>query len=419
MNIRWILSNLGTAPATGVDSCEDYIVIDVRDLVDKPGNVLDAVSAKIEIGLKALRSGRSVVVACDYGISRSNAIAAGILASYESRSIDNAIRFVIEKTGEQEIKLELLDIVRTVLNSDKSKSTENLDQKTIMVTGGTGFLGKPLLQKLSELNLPVYAPDKETLDIFGARAELDMVVRERNVGCIVHLANPRIYTSNQAMGSTLVMLRNILESCSYNAVRLLYTSSWEVYSGYRSSYLLADECLPCFPRGPYGETKWLCERLINHFRQTMDLQSTILRFCPIYGGGSAQPKFIHNFAKKAVQREPIVTHRYRNGPAALDLLHRDDAVRALALAASHKYTGDLNIGTGVLTPTKQVASWFAEWCGSSSEVTDVPVDSDLAGIAMDFSNAKEAIDWEPSIPVQDGLHSFFLDFLERQETEIR
>ena len=66
MSVRWILPNLGTAPAMSASASEDTAVLDVRDLVDKGGNTSDAVLEKIKKGTALLREGKRVIVACDY-----------------------------------------------------------------------------------------------------------------------------------------------------------------------------------------------------------------------------------------------------------------------------------------------------------------------------------------------------------------
>ena len=116
MTIRWITPLLGTAPAMALrDAGSDLHIVDVRDLVDKAGNRADAVAEKIRAGQALLAAGKKTVVCCDYGISRSNAIAAGILACAEGISLESAVRRVQDATGEGEIKVEPLQVVRAAL----------------------------------------------------------------------------------------------------------------------------------------------------------------------------------------------------------------------------------------------------------------------------------------------------------------
>lgn len=400
MTTRWITPLLGTAPALVVRQEAGMNIIDVRDLVDKAGNRADAVRQKITEGCESLREGKRTVVCCDYGISRSNAIAAGILAMYESIPFETAVRRVLEATGEREIKVDPLQAVRRALGEDRKRTRH--EKLRILVTGGTGFLGKPISQKLSE-EFVVIAPGRKELDLQQGSTQLDLIVGERGIDCIVHLANPRVYTSNIALGDALTMLRNVLDACVARDIKLVYLSRWEVYSGYRSSYLKADESLPLLPKGPYAETKYLCEMLIEHSRRTQGLRCTILRSSPVYGIGRDKPKFIYNFIDKIKQSRRIVTHCYNNGLPALDLLYIDDLVAAVVQTVGSEFCGNLNVGTGVITSTHRVAEILRNSLGRLNEIDSTLIDSDTACIAMDSSRAQEVLGWQATIGIEQGL----------------
>jgi len=400
MTIRWITPLLGTAPALLVRQEADMNIIDVRDLVDKAGNRADAVRQKITEGCESLRAGKKTVVCCDYGISRSNAVAVGILAMYEAIPFETAVRRVLEATGEKEIKVDPLQAVRRALGEDQKKTHH--EKLRILVTGGTGTLGKPVSRKLSE-EYEVITPSRNELDLRQGSTQLDLIVGEKDIDCIVHLANPRVYTSNIAIGDTLTMLRNVLDVCVARDIKLIYLSCWEVYSGYRSSHLMADESLPLLPKGPYAETKYLCEMLIEHCRRTQGLRCTMLRPSPVYGIGSDKPKFIYNFIDKIKRSQRIVTHRYNNGLPSLDLLYIDDLVSAVAKTVSSDFSGNLNIGTGVITSTRKIAEILRGLLCRQSEIDSVLIDSDTACIAMDSSKAQEVLGWQPTIGIEQGL----------------
>lgn len=400
MTIRWITPLLGTAPALLVRQEAGMNIIDVRDLVDKAGNRADAVRQKITEGCESLRAGKKTVVCCDYGISRSNAVAVGILAMYESIPFEAAVRRVLEATGEKEIKVDPLQAVRRALGEDK-RNTHH-EKLHILVTGGTGTLGKPVSRKLSEV-YEVITPSRNELDLRQGSTQLDLIAGEREIDCIVHLANPRVYTSNIALGDTLTMLRNVLDVCVARDIKLVYLSGWEVYSGYRSSHLMADESLPLLPKGPYAETKYLCEMLIEHCRRTQGLRCTMLRPSPVYGVGSDKPKFIYNFIDKIKRSQRIVTHCYNNGLPSLDLLYIDDLVAAVVQTVSSDFSGNLNIGTGEITSTRKIAEILLGLLGGQSEIDSTLIDSDTACIAMDSSKAQEVLGWQATIGIEQGL----------------
>ncbi len=400
MTIRWITPLLGTGSALLVRKETGVNIIDVRDLVDKAGNRDDAVLQKITEGCKSLREGKKTVVCCDYGISRSNAVAVGILAMYESIPFEVAVRRVLETTGEREIKVDPLKSVRRALGLDQKRISQ--EKPRILVTGGTGALGKPTSLKLSE-GFEAIVPSRKELDLLQGGTQLDLTAGENRIDCIVHLANPRVYTSNTAIGDTLTMLRNVLDVCVTRDIKLIYLSGWEVYSGYRSNHLKAEESLPLHPNGPYAETKYLCEMLIEHSRRTQGLRCTMLRSSPVYGVGSDKPKFIYNFIDKIRRSERIVTHRYNNGLPALDLLYIDDLVSVLVKTVESDFTGNLNIGTGVITTTHKVAEILRNLLGGRNEIDTTLIDSDTACIAMDTGKAKEVLGWQATIGIVQGL----------------
>ncbi|MBN9332120.1 NAD-dependent epimerase/dehydratase family protein [Devosia sp.] len=403
--IRWITPFLGTAPAGSPDISPDIQVVDVRDLVDKNGNNLDAIRLKIEQGTALLEAGQRLVVCCDYGISRSNSIAAGILFRHGAMSFDAAVREVRRTTGENEIKLEPLNAVRAALRADEP--VPKLDGLRVLITGGSGFIGSALSGALEGAAF-VLAPSRAQADLSAGAVALDLLVKEHRINTLVHLANPRIYTSAQATGDAVTMLRNALDVCRENGLRLIFLSGWEVYSGYRSVDLLADETLPTLPKGPYGEAKMLCETLIGHYRQLHGLDAVIVRSSPVYGIGSDRPKFIYNFLDKARRGAPIQTHCYLNGSPQLDLLHIDDLQSALLSILTSDASGDFNVGTSQMTSTLVIASAIVERTQSASKVVQHPIADYAPNIRMDYTRVRKILGWEPSWSISDGLDQIIM-----------
>ena len=400
MKIRWVTKLLGTGAYADADRKSGAIIIDVRDLVDKAGNEASAVREKIELGTAGLRNGKPVIVCCDYGKSRSNAVAAGILTSFENRPFDDVLRQVLEATGETEIKLGPLMAVRKAVGVRPDQGLRG-EQGSVLITGGSGFLGQRLAATMGE-DVRVVAPSRNELDISEGSTRIDLLAEQENVTCVVHLANPRIFTSNIALGQTLTMLRNIIDVCTNRDIRLIYPSGWEIYSGY-SGALRAEELTPPMPRGPYGETKYLAEVLIEHSIQSSGLRCALLRSSPVYGLGGDRPKFLWTFIEKALQSLPIVTHRYRNGEPALDLLHADDFVSAVLAVIRSNFVGSLNLGTGILTSTRQIARMIVDRLGSASRIGHRDIDADVACVAMDSRSATQKIGWSAKIDLEKGL----------------
>lgn len=410
MSIRWINERLGTAPAEEALATPDIYALDVRDMVDKSGNSSKTVRVKVAEGVERLRAGARVVVCCDYGISRSNSIAAGILAAFADIPFWEAVRVIQRETGESEIKLEpLMAIYHAMADQTEIRKT---GRQKLLVTGASGFIGSAFCKAVAgEFDLVI--PSRNDVDLARGATSLGVLAAESEVDCIVHLANPRIYTSNAALGQTLTMLRNVLDVCIANGIRLVYPSGWEVYSGYAGD-IYADETIPSHPLGPYAETKVHAERMIQHFVDTYGLRCALLRSSPVYGLGSDRPKFIHNFVAKARRGEVIRTHRYLNGDPALDLLHIDDLVSALVSLCRSDCNQAFNIGTGITTSTIDVARMLVHMLSSSSSVEQVEIKAQTARIAMNFSAANRLLDWSPQVTVKQALKELFEDLIHKE-----
>lgn len=403
--IRWITQNLGTAARDQIDDSSGIEIVDVRHMVDKEGNSREVALAAVADTVALLRQGKRVVVCCDYGMSRSNAVAAGALTVHDNMKFGDAVRKVIDCTGEQEIKPEVLFAVEEAISRQAGveSSSTSKDPHRVLITGGSGFIGKRLIERLSR-TCTVIAPNRNELDTTKGSAELSLLVKQHRVGQLVHLASPRIFNSNAAMGHMLVALKNVIDACRPHQVKIIFVSGWVVYSGYRSHSLLAGESLPANPKGEYGLAKWLCERLLDQEKVTYpDFDYTIVRLAPVYGAGSDKPRFIHRFIDLAGRGDTIVAHRYSNGLPTLDLTHVDDAVSALALVVESGAGGAFNIGAGLGVSTTAVAETIVQLMNSRSKIAHHEVEEFAPNVVMDSTHARNVLGWRPVARLETEL----------------
>jgi len=400
--ITWLTDNIGTGPYLDIDNANgEYDIIDVRNLVDKSGNKSAEILAIVDLGVDLIRKNKKIVIACDYGMSRSNSIAIGVIAKSKSFSFHEALNLVKDKIRLDHIKPEVLDAVYKVINPQVKVKSEG---PRLVITGSSGFLGKALESRLKE-KFFVKTVSSKDFDLISGSVYLDFIVKENGIDTIVHLANPRVYTLNKAMGDSLVMLKNVIDVCNLNKIKLLFVSSWEIYSGYEIKELIVNEETPALPKGSYGETKWLSEQLIVHHHNVSNLDYTIFRASPIYGEGSDKPKFIYNFLDRAKRNQTIVTHEYLNGAPNLDLLYVHDFTKAVENCMKVDARGVFNIASGTVLSTKEIAKLVVSTIKSGSKIESTLIDSYYPDIRFDTSKATNELSWSPEVTFKKFINS--------------
>jgi nucleoside-diphosphate-sugar epimerase len=400
----WIKNNLAVASKSEIIKIP-YKTVDVRDLVDKEGNPTELILEKIDEAIDLIKNKHKVVIFCDQGFSRSNAIAIGVLVKYFGYNFDDAVKLVVKKTGRELINLDLLNTVKRALKINDGRSKT---KKTILITGASGFIGSALvnLLKKEKKRYELITPSRFEVDLLMGPIELDLLVKRTGADLIVHLASPRIYTTPQAMGEMIIMLKNVLEVCRINGIPIIYPSSWVVFGGYFNKDLVrASENLEPLPRDNYGQAKFLCEILLNYYKKVYSLKVCLLRISPVYGRGSDKPKFIWNFFEKAKNNIEIFTHEYKNGLPILDLIHVSDVASAIKAVIEKNFFGVLHIGTGVGLSTFEIAHKIKEICKSKSEISVLKINDYNPNIVMDISKAKKILGWQPTISIEEGLKS--------------
>lgn len=398
--IRWIRAQLGTA-AYRLVSENDAEILDVRDLVDKGGNAEGDIRRLLDRGASSIRNGRTVIVCCDFGISRSNAIAAGILSIAHDIPFDEALDEVAERTGEPFIKIEMIASVRSAVGRNGPPPQA---PGQVLITGASGFLGMHVATALRQRR-DVLTPDSRELNLAGTTALLDRYCDTNGVQTIVHLAYPRVYTNGDAIAAALVMLRSILDVCRLRRIRLFYVSGAVVFSGYESTALAVDEQTALFPKGIYGDSKYLEESLVDVYFRRGEIDRTICRLAAVYGPRGQRPRFIRTFYERLRAGETVATHRFRNGRPALDLLFVDDAVRAIEAALSYPDNSVFHFGSGRLETTADLARSIAAIVERDIQLTETTIDDYTSNILLRSDRAAQLLGWTPSVPLETGLRA--------------
>lgn len=398
--IRAITPFLSTAPYAEGSKVDGVSVVDVRALVDKQGNALGALRDCVREGVDLLKQGKRVIVCCDYGMSRSNAIAAGILATTESLSVSAAIRRVIAATGETEIKFEMIHAVAAAMGEIAAR--EKLVAKNILVTGATGDIGRHVLPVLKK-SFPVRGLSSADLDLRDGTQSFGLLCLEERPTHILHLASPRVISTNRGVGDEITMLKNVADVAATIGIRIIYLSSAQVFAGSEhATPVLADETYPLAPAGYMGYAKALAEQLLKD----MKIDACIMRLGQVYGPGLKKPRFLAYFIDRLRQNLPVVTHSFGNRQPCVDLLHADDLAAALVFVIANDIKGLHHIGRGETVHPKDIAGVLKNELHSAS-----PIDSqEMDGRGNMTILAAEG--FSPDVSLLDGLK----DLLKRSQT---
>jgi UDP-glucose 4-epimerase len=286
----------------------------------------------------------------------------------------------------------------------------------VLVTGGTGFIGRHVVADLLARGHAVTslarsaAPDgwpcsHLQADVLGPDAREAAAAAE----AIVHLAGlPDVgYSLVEPYTSSLVNAAgtlNVLEGARTSGARVVLASTQRVYQ--RSAHPLAEDA-PLADDNPYAISKRVAEQWLDMYRRLYDVPGVVLRGFSIYGpgqvvtGGSSGVLSI--FVQRARAGQPLVI----DSPALRDFVEVTDAATLVRLALTHSRAvgGVYNVGSGVATPLRDLAEQVCAATGSHSRI-EGPPPGEPSGYVADLTRARTELGYEPTIALAEGLQRY-------------
>jgi len=298
-----------------------------------------------------------------------------------------------------------------------------------LVTGGAGFIGSHIVDKLlkegyevtvidnlstgKSENLSRYQSNKEFHFIQGdirnfnlikeAVKGVDAVFHEAAVVSVPLSVEDPIGTNDVNVGGTL----NILKACLNSKVkRFIYGSSTAIY-GDTEKLPIKEESIPQ-PISPYGVSKLAAESYANAFYRVYGLETVCLRYFNVYGPRQAYNPYsgvITIFINRLLSNQSPIIHG--DGEQTRDFTNVQDVAEANMLALERKIAiGQVfNIATGVATTINQLAKLLQEVMGKTElKVVHMnPRPGDIRHNYADISKARKILGYEPKISLKDGL----------------
>lgn len=314
--------------------------------------------------------------------------------------------------------------------------------KRILVTGGAGFLGSYLCSLLVEQQHDVICLDNFfTSQKFNVAHLLDKpnfeLVRHDitqpiwlEVDEIYNLACPAApghyqYNPIKTMKTSVIGAINVLGLAKRCGAKVLQASTSEIYGDPEvhpqpESYRGAVNTLG--PRACYDEGKRAAETIFMDYHRMHGVDIRIVRIFNTYGPGMHpyDGRVVSNFIRQALAGEDITI--FGEGDQTRSFCFRDDLVDAMIrmMNGPDDFIGPVNIGNPVEFTIKQLAELCIKLTGSASKLVyeDLPLD-DPKQRKPDISLAKKMLDWEPIIPLEEGLKRTVEWFQSIDQTEYR
>jgi UDP-glucuronate 4-epimerase len=306
---------------------------------------------------------------------------------------------------------------------------------SILVTGGAGFIGSHLMDRLIQQEEQIvcldnfndyYNTDIKRENIQQARENdcVDVVegdIRDRDLceqlfqahdfDSVVHLAamagvrpsieQPQLYEEVNC-GGTL----NLLECAKEAEVdNFIFGSSSSVY-GVKQEAPFREEPLIGQPISPYGATKRSCEIYCHTYHHLYDIPIVCLRFFTVYGPRQRPDLAIYKFTDLIERGQPIPV--FGDGSSMRDYTYCDDIVDGIMAALERDLDFEIiNLGGGSPVTLSELISLLEDALGKKAEINRLPDQpGDMPVTSADISRARELLDYDPDYPVEKGLQHF-------------
>jgi UDP-glucose 4-epimerase len=308
-------------------------------------------------------------------------------------------------------------------------------KKSILITGGAGFIGSTVadlflasgwdvavLDDLSSGKRENVPPGARfyPVDVRSAAAH-DIVVKEKPAVLCHHAAqidvrrsmtDPR-FDADVNLGGLLNLMQAAVEARSVEHV--LFASSGGATYG-DTDVIPTPETHPQLPVSHYGAAKAASELYLGVYRANYGIKYTALRYGNVYGPRQdphGEAGVVAIFCGRLLDRRPCTV--FGDGKQTRDYVFAGDVARANLLAAEKRFDGPLNVGTGVETDVVQLYGHLARAAGVSSPPEFAPPRlGEQKRSCIDASAAARAIGWRPEVGIADGLARTFEWFKARR-----
>jgi len=309
-----------------------------------------------------------------------------------------------------------------------------MKKETILVTGGSGFIGSHLCEKLVDMGLETinldnfynnYDPAIKEKNIASLldnplyylyrgdirdNSILDRIFTTHSIGAIIHLAamagvrqslaKPRDYISVDIEGTV-----NLLEyAVKYQIKQFLFGSSSSVYGNNPAPFKESDRLER--PLSPYAAAKISGEMFCRVYHQLYGLSITCLRFFTVYGPRQRPEMAIHQFIKRIDL--DLKVPLFGTGDSERDYTYIDDIIQGIIGALEVSYPFEIfNLGNSKMISLLELVKLIGQTMGKQPRFVQLPVQmGDAPRTWADLSHSNQVLGYQPKIDIVEGVMRF-------------
>jgi UDP-glucuronate decarboxylase len=299
-------------------------------------------------------------------------------------------------------------------------------RKSVLVTGGAGFLGSHLCDRLVAMGHDVVCLDnyftgtKQNIEHLIGHPRFELLRHDvtfplyvevseiYNLACPaspIHYQHDPVQTTKTSVHGAI----NMLGLAKRLRCRIFQASTSEVYGDPNIHPQTEDywgHVNPIGPRSCYDEGKRCAETLFFDYHRQHKLEIKVARIFNTYGPRMHpnDGRVVSNFIVQALKGEPITI--YGDGSQTRSFCYVDDLIEGFVrlMASPPEFTGPVNLGNPVEFTIRELAELVIEMTGSSSRLTSLPLPTDDPKQRQpDIGLARKHLDWAPSVPLKAGL----------------
>jgi len=296
----------------------------------------------------------------------------------------------------------------------------------VLVTGGAGFIGSHLCERLLGDGYDVlcvdnfYSSTKDNIahllsnprfelirhDVtFPLYVEVDQIYHLACPASPIHYQRDPVQTTKTAVHGSI----NMLGLAKRTHAKILLTSTSEVYGDPEVHPQTEDywgNVNPIGPRACYDEGKRCAETLFFDYRRQHDLQIKVVRLFNTYGPRMHphDGRVVSNFIVHALEDKPLTV--YGEGEQTRSFCYIDDLIEGLIsmMDSPDEITGPINLGNPGEFTIADLAAKVISMTGTTAGIEHLPLpQDDPVRRQPDISRAKRELNWEPTVPLSDGL----------------